>query len=194
LSAATRSLRPRFRVAGLDDVEDLVALVESAYRGEASRAGWTTEADLLEGQRTDAAEVTAIIGSARSRILIAEQATELVGCCQLEARPARTAYLGLFAVRPVLQGLGLGRAIVAEAERMASHDLGAERMEMTVIRQRTDIIAWYARLGYEPTGETRPFPYDDPLVGRATRPDLAFVVLSRAIGVAATSSAEIEKM
>lgn len=192
------SAAPRFRTAGLDDVDVLVGLIESAYRGEASRLGWTTEADLLEGQRTDASEVIGIIGSTGSRIVVAEQpgprGHELVGCCQLESRPAGTAYFGLFAVLPELQGRGLGRAIVAEAERMAVVDLGAERIEMTVIRQRTDIIAWYARLGYHPTGETRPFPYDDPLVGLATRPDLGFVVLSRAIGDGGTSSVGTEKM
>src|SRR4051794_13241714 len=44
-----------FREAGPADLGAIVALVESAYRGESSRAGWTTEADLLDGQRTDRA-------------------------------------------------------------------------------------------------------------------------------------------
>ncbi len=192
---------PRFRTAGPDDVEAVVALVESAYRGASSRQGWTTEAHLLDGQRTDAEAVAEIIASPRSRIVVAEVVdagvageAELVGCCQLEARPDATAYLGLFAVAPRRQGAGLGRAIVGEAERVAGGAMGAERIVMTVIRQRTDLIAWYERLGYRPTGETRPFPYGDERFGRPRRPDLEFVVLSRTIDGDAASSADVEKM
>ena len=107
-----------------------------------------------------------------------------MGCCQLESRPDATAYLGLFAVAPPRQGDGLGRAIVTEAERVARVELGAERMVMTVIRQRTDLIAWYERLGYRRTGETQPFPYGDERFGLPTRPDLEFVVLAKPLAAA----------
>jgi len=183
-----------FRTAGHADVGAIVALVESAYRGESSRQGWTTEADLLEGQRTDPAAVGEIIDSPGSRILIAERGGQIVGCCQVESRSQATAYLGLLAVRPGLHGQGLGRAVIAEAERSARVDGGAERMEMTVIRQRADLIAWYERLGYRPTGETKPFPYGDERFGLPTREDLEFVVLARSILTAPTSSAVNEKM
>ena len=117
-----------------------------------------------------------------------------MGCCQLESRAGATAYLGLFAVAPTRQGGGLGRAIVAEAERRARVEWGAERMMMTVIRQRTDLIPWYGRLGYRRTGETQPFPYGDERFGRPTRPDLEFVVLAKPLDLDAASSAAIEKM
>ena len=170
----------RFRRAGGGDTDALVDLVEAAYRGEASRQGWTTEADLLEGQRTDRAAVSEVITGPGSRMLVAEDTTgEILACCQLEQRPDAVAYFGMFAVRPGLQGRGIGRALIEEAERLAARELAATVMRMTVIRQRDDLIAWYERLGYARTGERRPFPYGDERFGRPTRADLEFEVLER---------------
>jgi GNAT superfamily N-acetyltransferase len=169
-----------FRLATLDDVGAIVDLVESAYRGERSKVGWTTEADLLAGQRTDTAGVTATISRPESRLLLAsDAATGLLGCCQLERRSGGVAYFGTFAVRPGLQGGGLGKRLLAEAERQARDDWGATTMQMTVIAQRTELIAWYVRRGYHPTGETQPFPYGDERFGQPLRPDLHFTVLAK---------------
>ena len=95
-----------------------VALIQSAYRGDASRAGWTTEADILEGQRTDPEGVLEVIKSPDSRLLTVEREGRIVACCQLEHRGDH-AYFGMFAVSPVLQGTGLGKVIISEAERQA---------------------------------------------------------------------------
>jgi GNAT superfamily N-acetyltransferase len=173
------SLRFRFATGLQEEIDAIVALVESAYRGPASRAGWTTEADLLDGQRTDAAAVQDIISAKRGGILLAEEEGLLVGCCQLEARSDGTAYFGMFSVLPTRQGQGRGRSIVTEAERVAREEWKATRMAMTVIRQRQDLIAWYGRLGYRATGETEPFPYGDERYGIPRRPDLEFVVLAK---------------
>ena len=171
----------RFASGAPGEVDAIVALVESAYRGPASRVGWTTEADLLDGQRTDVQAVHDIIANPDGRLLLAEEDAELVGCCQLERRPDGAAYFGLFSVQPGRQGGGCGRAIVGEAERFVRQEWAASRMIMTVIRQRGDLIAWYARLGYCLTGETEPFPYGDERFGIPTRPDLEFVVLNKAL-------------
>ncbi|HVT66856.1 MAG TPA: GNAT family N-acetyltransferase [Trebonia sp.] len=170
-----------FRRARLDDVDAVVGLVESAYRGESSRAGWTTEADLLDGQRTDATQVSDIVRADESVVLLAEQAGAVLGCCELRQWAPEAAYFGMFAVRPSLQGRGVGRALIREAERHAAGRWRATSMRMTVIRQRTDLIAWYERLGYAPTGETAPFPYGDDRFGRPRRDDLEFIVLARAL-------------
>lgn len=170
-----------FRPAGESDIPAIVALVESAYRGESSRAGWTTEADLLDGQRTDPEGVREILTAPDSVLLTAEQLGELVACCHLErrvdgqGRPA--AYFGMFAVRPTLQGGGIGRRVLAEAERRAAGQWGAGEMQLQVISARADLIAWYERRGYARTGRTSPFPYGDERFGIPRRPGLEFELL-----------------
>ena len=175
-----------FRFAHANDVPAILALVESAYRGESSRAGWTTEADLLDGQRTDAEAISAVIAGQSSAVLLAEADGQLVGCCQLEQphpppHPPFTAeaYFGMFAVRPGGQGQGWGGQILTEAERLARDGWNATSMVMSVLAQRPDLIAWYERRGYRRTGETRPFPYGNERFGMPKRPDLNFVILAK---------------
>ncbi len=167
-------------MAGLADAEAVVALIESTYRGVESRRGWTTEADLFDSRRTSNEAIAEIITAPDSRMLVAETDGQLIGCCHVQSRTAREAYLGLVSVRPHLQDRGVGRTIVAEAEREARTRWGAQLMRLRVIRQRVELIAWYERLGYQPTGETQPFPYDNPSV-IATRSDLDFVLLAKPI-------------
>jgi ribosomal protein S18 acetylase RimI-like enzyme len=169
-----------FRDATLEDVAAVVALVESAYRGDSSRQGWTTEADLLDGQRTDIESVRSIITASVSRMLLAvDSRDQLLGCCQLERRDHGVCYFGMFAVSPVLQAGGIGRRLLAEAERIARDEWAARSMQMTVITQRKDLIAWYERRGYAITGESRPFPHGDPRFGLPRRDDLSFDVLAK---------------
>jgi ribosomal protein S18 acetylase RimI-like enzyme len=169
-----------FRSATPLDVVAIVGLVESAYRGESSRAGWTTEADLLGGRRTDEWAVLDIIDGPSSLMLLAlSPHSDLAGCCQIERRPDGVCYFGSFAVRPVLQGAGVGSALLDEAERLAAQEWVCTSMEMTVIAQREDLIGWYRRRGYAETGETRPFPYGDERYGRPRRDDLEFLVMTK---------------
>jgi ribosomal protein S18 acetylase RimI-like enzyme len=168
-----------FRTADNGDIAELTALIESAYRGDESRQGWTTEADLLDGQRTDADELGEIVAGAGRQMLLAVRDGLTVGCCQLRCLPGRSAYLGMLAVRPGLQAGGLGRAIVTHAEGLAVALCDATSMRMTVLRQRQELIAWYERLGYRPTGETEPFPYDRPRWGVPRVAGLGFVVLAK---------------
>jgi GNAT superfamily N-acetyltransferase len=168
-----------FRPAAASDVDAVVALVESAYRGESSKEGWTTEADLLEGQRTDAAAVAEAVDRPDGVVLLALATDTLVGCCQLVAETAGRARFGMFAVAPNLQGRSVGSALLAEAERLAGTRWGTASLAMEVIGLRTELLAWYARRGYRATGETTPFPYGDPRFGLPRRDDLEFVVLSK---------------
>ncbi|MFE9479416.1 GNAT family N-acetyltransferase [Streptomyces spororaveus] len=169
-----------FRSAVEADVPELVELVESAYRGDASRAGWTTEADYLDGQRTDPDGVRAVIAAPDGVLLVVERAGELVACCQLEHRDDHV-YFGMFAVRPGLQGAGLGKEILAEAERRARETWGAKEMRMTVVHVREELIAYYERRGYRRTGEMSPFPYGDERFGVPLRDDLAFELLIKSL-------------
>jgi ribosomal protein S18 acetylase RimI-like enzyme len=170
-----------YRFASSADVTAVVALVESAYRGPDSLVGWTSEAELIGGQRTDPTMITSLLSDHRAHVLLAEEDSVLQVCCELrEPQTAGgTAYFGMFAVRPALQTGGYGRQVLAEAERIAREEFGAQTLEMTVIRQREALIAWYERRGYELTGERRPFPYGDERYGLPKVPDLEFVTLEK---------------
>lgn len=167
-----------FTAATAADAEAITALVNSAYRGDSSRRGWTTEAHLLGGQRTDVDAVREIFDSAANSVLLARRAGELVGCVLLE-RKGEGAYLGMLTVRPDLQAAGIGRRLLAAGEAHAREAFGARWVEMTVIEQRRELVAWYERRGYAWTGERRPFPYGDDRFGVPQTPDLVFVVLRR---------------
>ena len=169
-----------FRDATDADVAALVALVESAFRGEASRAGWTTEADLLDGQRTDADEISAIVHGARSRMRMAFLEGELVWCVRVEDKGS-AGYIGMVSVKPTMQVRGLGRRILADAELVICEVLGRRIASMTVIGQRTELIAWYERRGYRVTERREEFPCCNPRAGLPRRDDLYFVVMERVL-------------
>jgi ribosomal protein S18 acetylase RimI-like enzyme len=166
-------------IATMADVAAIVGLVESAFRGHASRAGWTTEADLLDGRRTGPDEISAALAHPGQRILIERDPVGGLLASVVLKRDGDAAWLGMLAVRPTRQGSGLGRQVVAEAERWARENWQASRMRMTVIVQREELIAWYERRGYRRTGETAPFFYGDERFGLPKRSDLSFVVLEK---------------
>jgi ribosomal protein S18 acetylase RimI-like enzyme len=149
----------RYRNATPADVPAVVALVNSAYRGDSSRLGWTTEADLLDGQRTDAEEISELISRPNSLILLALLDQQLLGSVHL-ARQADGAYLGMFTVRPGWQGQGIGKVFLATAERTVRERFAADCLRMTVIDRRSELIAFYERRGYRRTGRFNPFPDD----------------------------------
>ncbi|MDA2809825.1 GNAT family N-acetyltransferase [Nocardiopsis sp. RSe5-2] len=171
----------RLRQAADDDVKAVVDLVNSAYRGEEAKKGWTTEADLLDGQRVDAENVGELIASPDTLVILAEDAAsdDLLACCELRGDHGGDAYFGMFSVSPLAQGRGLGRAVLTEAERQAVREWSARRMTMLVIRQREALIAWYERCGYALTGKSAPFPYGDERFGIPLRDDLEFVELAK---------------
>lgn len=171
---------PRLREATVADVPAIVDLVESAYRGERSRLGWDTEADLIDGRRTDAGMVGAAVRGDGVVLVLEDDVGDLVGCCELTGPdgPGGAVSLGMFAVDPGRQGAGLGRLVLDHARTVARDRMGARRMELSVIDVRHRLVDWYRRRGFEPTGETRPFPYGDERFGRPRRDDLRFAVLA----------------
>lgn len=169
------------RDAVASDIPALHALVESAYRGEASRAGWTTEADLLDGQRTDPEDLASILADPEQALLTAWNDGALVGCILIARRGEGVGYFGMLSVSPTLQNAGLGRRLVSVAEQTMADRFGARRVRISVIPQRDTLIAWYERLGYVATGETLPFPYGDTRFGLPKREDLSFIVMEKTL-------------
>lgn len=170
-------MAPALRPASDGDVRAIRDLLESAYRGDSARAGWTHESDLLSGDRTSDAEIAGILSAPHQRFILAEDDGRVIGCVAITDLGAGRAYLGMLAVSPRLQAGGLGRALIAAAEAEARKRFAARSMEMTVIGKRPELIAWYERRGYARTGETRPFHYDAPEAA-----DITLVVLERVLG------------
>ena len=167
-----------FRAATADDLDALVELVTSAYRGNVSKQGWTTEADMLEGQRIDPDVLLQDIQRLKSRVVVAEQDNRMLACAHV-AEQEGTGYFGMFAVRPNLQGTGTGKLLLAETERIARDEWRLPAMRMTVIDIRQELIAFYERRGYRRTGITKPFPYGDVRFGIPKRDDLRFEILRK---------------
>lgn len=167
---------PAFRFARLDDVDEVVSLVERAYRG--ADAGWTTEAHLIGGRRTGADEVAALIAAPTGGLLTLRVDDSFVATCHIDRRDGH-AWFGMFAVDPRMQARGYGRLLLSEAERVARDEWGATEMRMTVISVRTDLVAWYERRGYRATGATSPFPYGDERFGAPRVADLRFAELAK---------------
>lgn len=175
----------QFRDAGIDDIPALVALVTSAYRGDVSRQGWTTEADFLDGNRIDPDVLRHDIERPYSRVLIAEhpstspgRATFILACAHVSEEDG-AGYFGMFSVQPGLQGAGIGKALLDFAERVVRDEWNLPSIRMTVIDIRDELIAFYERRGYHRTGLYKPFPYGDARFGIPMRDDLRFEVLEK---------------
>lgn len=160
-----------------DDVEALAAVVNAAYRQE---GGWTTEAGIVAGERASAGELAQSLADG-AQILCAWRGEALMGCVRLEPDGEAAMLIGLLAVRPDAQAGGLGRRLLEAAEAEARR-AGKRIARMTVISIRDDILAWYRRRGYRPTGERKPFPYAVLPAGVPQRQGLEFVVMEKPLG------------
>jgi ribosomal protein S18 acetylase RimI-like enzyme len=163
------------------EIEAVVALVNSAYRGESSRAGWTTEADYLGGQRTDPETLRAELAAVPGAVMLVMRDVPdgpLLACVRLEPEDDGSWHLGMFTVDPQLQNRKLGRAMLEAAERFVA-ERGAHAMRMHVIGIRGPLLAWYERRGYVRTGATKEFPYGDPRFGESRGDDLTLLELEK---------------
>lgn len=162
--------------ASIQDIANIVTLVNGAYRGEGSKAGWTTEADLLDGIRITEQGLQAILDKEEATILKAEDATgKIVGCVHLELQ-ADALYLGMLTVNPEMQNAGIGKKLLSASEAFAQAS-NRNLIHMSVITVRDTLIAWYMRHGYQQTGKKLPFP-DDPKFGLPKQP-LEFMILEK---------------
>jgi len=149
--------RLQFRVALVTDCADIAALVNGAYRGDASRQGWTTEADLLDGLRTTVADVQHLVESETSVILVCISGGDLIASVCLE-KEADAAHICMFTVNPAVQGSGIGKQLLTYAESFAVQHWAVNKFCMYVITLRHELIAFYERRGYRRTGVLKTFP------------------------------------
>jgi ribosomal protein S18 acetylase RimI-like enzyme len=175
-----------FRTATVADVPAVAALVERAYRGPAAATGWTTETELLTGARTSERGVAELVAEPGSRFVLAEVDGALAGCALVQQAdaPDAAAYLGMFAVDPSHQRGGVGRAVVAAAERTVRELWAAPAVRLTVISLRAELIEWYERRGFVRTGRHLPFPFHE--ASGALRSDFDLVEMEKDLGGAAT--------
>lgn len=164
--------------ATLEDVPELDTLVNSAYRGDSSRQGWTTEADLLDGTRTNAEGIAEIIETPGTILLKYVEADKILGCVELKNENGKL-YLGMLTVQPSLQGKGIGKELLIASEAEAKKQ-NCSSIFMTVISIRKELIDWYLRHEYKMTGERKPFAFTDPRFGQP-KAKLEFVVLEKKI-------------
>ncbi len=161
-----------------EDISSLNTLINSAYRGEFSKKGWTTEANILEGSRTTEEELLEIIQDASNTILKFSDNSKIIGCVLLKAK-ANELYLGMLTVSPELQNSGVGKKLLKQAEVFAA-EMQLPKIVMTVITVREELIAWYKRNGYVDTGAREPFPVSD-VFNPTTQEPLEFMVLEKVI-------------
>ncbi len=165
---------PIFRYARQADTAAIVDLIERAYRSPEAAGAWSSEAHLLTGPRTSLEEISGLISREDTRFVVAEREGRIAGCCLLQGLSGgsggsiNAAYFGMFAIDPGGHGGGLGKIMIAEAEKRVRELWGANQMVMTVINLRTALIEWYQRRGYRLTGATLPFPFSET-TGETTR-------------------------
>lgn len=146
------------RPATLADLPALHRVIERAYRGDSARLGWTHEADLLSDTRTDLPTLQAIVADPAQVLLVLFEGNSPLGCVNVADCGEGVAYLGMLCIDPERQGEHLGRTLMTAAEDHARTVFGLTTIEMTVIEQRHELIAYYQRRGWRVTGERRPFP------------------------------------
>jgi ribosomal protein S18 acetylase RimI-like enzyme len=158
------------------DLPSIISLMNLAFRGA---EGWSIEADYIKGERTNLSLLQEEISKGALYLLALDPATStLKGCVSLQPASPEKWYLGSLTVQPTQQNSGFGRELLSAAEQYAASH-GATTIEMTVVHVRESLISWYERRGYQRTGQTRPFPYNDTRYGTPTQPDLVFVVLQK---------------
>jgi ribosomal protein S18 acetylase RimI-like enzyme len=166
------------RPASIVDVKSINRLVNSAYRGEESKQGWTTEADLIDGTRVDEEVLSDLIKKSGTTVLTYWQEGELFGCVELRKEGSKL-YLGMLSVNPNTQGKGIGKKLLAAAEVFAKEN-SCTAIFMSVISVRQELIDWYVRFGYALTGERKPFVVPDERWGIPKAP-LEFVFLEKKV-------------
>ncbi|XP_037030219.1 uncharacterized N-acetyltransferase YjgM-like [Bradysia coprophila] len=132
--------------------------METCYRGDTARAGWTHDSDLVDGNRTTEALLLEEITLPGGNYLTYNEDGKIVGCVYtLVNAEDNTCFVGSLCVHPTIQSQGLGKKLMTAAEDLA-RQAGCTKLCMKVLTTRTELIAWYEKLGFKYVGQNFPFP------------------------------------
>lgn len=187
LSAGLERRTPTYLVSPAKNA-DLMAvadLVNRTYRGPEAWAGWTHEADLIDGDRTDLGSLTEDLSGPNQSMILCLRDYEvgpILACVFLEQIPHEDGtlhcFIGMLTVAPERQRHGLGRLMLEHGEQQA-RAWGAATASTLVISVRLRLVEWCERRGYKRTGATIPFPYNDASMGIPRSAGLQAVVMKK---------------
>lgn len=132
------------REAGPADADRIAALVNRAFLAES----WFKSTD-----RTNAEQVRELLS--KGFFLLLEENARLLACVYLEPRGDRV-YLGMLSVERDVQGRGIGRRMMQEAEGF-SRRAGHVAIDLRIVHVREELPPYYRRFGYVEAG-TEPAP------------------------------------
>ena len=198
------------RQADIEDIDALEQLLNRCYR---QTEGWTNEADLVGGIRITQDELASTIANPKHYLFVypktktgerdGEETGELLGCIGVDMKINagsnqssynKSAYIGMFAVHPELQGQGVGNIILQAAETFAGRHLQSDkqatdsqatdkkpaRLTMSILSHRPELLSYYQRRGYQLNGNKMPFP-NDGNNGEPKRQDLELLELEKPV-------------
>jgi ribosomal protein S18 acetylase RimI-like enzyme len=165
------------RLATIEDISKIVELVESVYRGESATKGWTSESDILDGQRTDAQMIREMIEEPESSLFVIDQDKNTLAASVHLKKEDNFGYIGMVSVSTTVQNQGIGKKLLFFCEEKIKQ-WGFQQAKITVIHSRRELIAWYERFGYVRNGVSHPFP-EDPRFGKPKVAGLQLIELEK---------------
>lgn len=169
---------PVVTVAKEGDIQEISNLINLTYSGYSGKKGWTTEADLLSGQKVTPKAIGEILSNPNKKILVSRGNKLLLGCVFLEKRD-KSIYLSALTVNPNFQRKNIGSKLLSSSETFSSLFWKIYNIEMTVLNQRHELLEWYKKRGYKDFGLRLPFPYWNKEMGIPKIGGLEFVVLTK---------------
>jgi len=180
----------KLRTAVKEDIPELGRVIQFAYRGGKPQRSWTNEDKVVAGIRITVEELESLVASTDKVVILAQMNEEIVGCVLVE-KEAEEAHIGMLAVDPDKQSFGIGKTLLAAAEKHACNSFACTKSVMTILCGRDELMAWYNRAGYSDTGKTKPFPKDTGAIELVS--GLYFQILNKSLVVDATKDSSQEQ-
>ena len=129
-------------------------LVNLTYRGD---LGGRRIMKKKRGDRTNRQAIESAMCNPNAHFLVVNLPKILASCIYV-AKEKEHAYIGFFSVHPSLQGRGLGKYVLEQAETFVLRNMEIHKFVMFVVSQRRELIEFYQRRGYFRTGRIEAYP------------------------------------